>query len=211
MYDMPTARADKTEPFLEIVIVTFERVNQLMCLLWSLESQTTKDFKVRVIHDGSNPEAEQAVTQFSTKSSFKIRYDESTRRFNDYGHSLRQWGLQESLSAYLLLTNDDNYYTPNFIEEMIGSAKENNADIVYCDMVHSHVIKDLPNPIGYQTLITSENSCRIDIGCFIFKATLGQNVGFRSRGFAADWTFFEDMLSLQPRVVKLPKVLFVHN
>jgi len=198
-------------PVLEIVIVTYQRTSQLMCLLWSLECQTFSNFKIRIIHDGHHAETQSAVESFASKSSIQISYDESKIRFNDYGHSLRQWGLQESESEFLLLTNDDNYYTPNFLEEMFELLFSKKGDIVYCDMVHSHVMKDLPNPIGYQTLVTEEKFCRIDIGCFIFRTSLGQRVGFKARDFNADWTFFSDMISTKPEVVKLPKVMFVHN
>jgi hypothetical protein len=182
-----------------------------MCLLWSLECQTFRDFKIRIIHDGHHEETKASVESFASKTSIQISYDESKIRFNDYGHSLRQWGLQESESEFLLLTNDDNYYTPNFLEEMLETLLSKKSDIVYCDMVHSHVMNDLPNPIGYQTLVTEEKFCRIDIGCFIFRTSLGQRVGFKARDFNADWTFFSDMISTKPKVVKLPKVMFVHN
>jgi glycosyltransferase involved in cell wall biosynthesis len=199
------------EPSLEIVVVSFERVRQLMCLLWSLECQTYENFKIRVIHDGANLETREAVVAFAANSRIKIDYSETPRRLNDFGHSLRQWGLQETKSQYVLITNDDNYYTPNFLQEMMCKLTEDEADIVYCDMVHSHVMFDLANPIGYQTLLTEEKFSRIDIGCFIFNALIGKRAGFRTRGFNADWDFFSDMLQLNPKVTKLSKVLFVHN
>ena len=112
---------------------------------------------------------------------------------------------------FSLLTNDDNYYVPIFVEEIRKVLDTTDVDIVYFDMVHSHLINDLPNPIGYQTLITEPRLNRLDIGSFVFKTELGQAVGFKDRGFAADGVFFESLKLHNPKIWKIPKVLFVHN
>lgn len=197
---------------LDIVIVSYKRVKKLQTLIYSLLSQTRLDFSILVIHDGPDKETREAVASISQENkNIEICYLETQARFNDYGHSLREIGLKKSSSKFTLLTNDDNYYTPNFVEEMLGKAESQKSDVVYCDMVHSHVFHDLPNPIGYQTLYTEIILNRIDMGAFIFKTKLGQKVGFSSRAFEADWLFLEEMLHFKPTISKVEKVLFVHN
>jgi hypothetical protein len=170
------------------------------------------DFKIRVIHDGPGYESRNAIYQLREMyPEMNLSYEETEVRYNDYGHTLRELGLNTATSKYCLLTNDDNYYVPVFIEEVLENLSTTNSDIVYFDMVHSHKIQDLPNPIGYQTLITEPRINRIDIGSFVFRTSLGQSVGFNDRGFAADGIFFEAMKNLDPLISKIPKVLFVHN
>ena len=197
---------------LEISCVAYQRPKLLTCLLWSLASQTSSNFVVTVYHDGHNEEIENIVKSFkSNNPDIDITYYSSSERFNDYGHTLREMALHRSSADYLLLTNDDNYYVPIFVEEILREIDNENPDIVYFDMVHSHIMGDLPNPIGYQTLITEPRLNRIDIGSFVFRTELGKVAGFTDREFNADGRFFERMLEFSPKLKKIEKVLFVHN
>jgi len=117
----------------------------------------------------------------------------------------------DSQQDFCLLTNDDNYYVPIFVEEIQKVIKRENPDIMYFDMVHSYAFDHHPNPIPYQTLITEPLLYRIDIGSFVFRTELGKSVGFKRNDFFADGAFFEDMKATGARIVKIPKVLFVHN
>jgi len=201
-----------TDSFLEVICVTYNQVNQLRCLVASLACQTDLGFTLRIIHDGPNIETQECVEELQvTFPNLHITYQETSLRFNDYGHTLRDIGLSEAVQEYVMLTNGDNYYVPIFIEEIRKSIIAENPGIVYFDMVHSHLIKDLPNPIGYQVLITEPKIYKIDIGSFVFRRVLGQSIGFKDRSFEADGVFFEALKATGPKIVKIPKVLFVHN
>ena len=208
LFGTPKKRSSK----LEIICTAYQRSIPLTCQLWSFAAQTRLDFKVVVYHDGPNKEVEKAISIFKdSNDSFELEFRFTKTRHNDYGHSLREIGLLQSTSPFILLTNDDNYYTPPFVEEMLGPLERNEADVVYCDMVHSHKILDLPNPIGYQTLKTEPRLNRIDIGAFVFRAEIGKKVGFIDKSFAADGIFFESMLEVGANLKKIEKTLFVHN
>ena len=196
---------------LEISIVSYERPNLIRCLLWSLASQTCKDFKVSVYHDGPSDATKEIVGDFKKQIvDFEVNYFESDLRFNDFGHSLREMALNNCGTSLMLLTNDDNYYVPTMVENILSQDWE-NTDIVYFDMVHNHIIPSLPNPIGYQTLITEPRATRIDMGSFVFRTCLGKEVGFTDKSYGADGYFFEAMRDRGARIAKIRKVLFVHN
>jgi hypothetical protein len=198
--------------FLEIICVSYKRPIKLHCFLLSLACQTSNDFKVRVIHDGPDRETKKVVAMVNREyPHLNLSYEETHERYNDYGHTLRDMGLRTSESENILLTNDDNYYVPIFVEEIILEMKNKNSDIIFFDMVHSHKILELPNPIGYQTLITEPRLNRIDMGSFVFNGKIGREVGFNDRSFAADGIFFEELLSRTDKISKISKVLFVHN
>ena len=198
--------------FLEVICVTYNQLDQLRCLVASFACQTDLGFLLRIIHDGPNSEMRRSVVEMKQMyPNLRLTYEETLERFNDYGHSLRDIGLTNATKDFIVITNGDNYYVPIFVEELRKKIDSEVVDIVYFDMVHSHVIHDLPNPIGYQTLIAEPRMNRIDIGSFVFRRTLGQLIGFKERGFAADGIFFEAMLATNPKISKIYKVLFVHN
>jgi hypothetical protein len=198
--------------FLEIICVSYKRPIKLHCFLLSLACQTSNNFKVRVIHDGPDVETRKVIAMLNREyPHLNLSYEETSKRYNDYGHTLRDMGLKTSESKNILLTNDDNYYVPIFIEEISMEIIDKKADIVFFDMVHSHKINELPNPIGYQTLITEPRLNRIDMGSFVFNGKIGREVGFNDRSFAADGMFFEELLSKTDKISKISKVLFVHN
>ena len=120
-------------------------------------------------------------------------------------------GLQDATQEYCLITNDDNYYVPIFVDEMSKIVQFQNPDIIYFDMVHNYKFEDLPNPVGYQTLITEPRLDRIDIGSFIFRTQLGKSIGFTDRSYKADGIFFEALSAATTNIYKISKVLFVHN
>jgi glycosyltransferase involved in cell wall biosynthesis len=198
---------------LTIGIVTYQREMELRVLLSSLAAQRLLNFKVIVIHDGPRTETKELLEGIHPKLPFEIEFIETKNRFNDYGHSLRQLIIDKCDTEFLLLTNDDNYYVPIFTENMMQCIKDEDLDVVLCNMVHSHVFPELPNPFGYQALEVEPRRRRVDVGCFIFRTRLGKNIGWRDKGFEGDATFFEDLISQQPKPIlgKISKVLFVHN
>lgn len=173
---------------------------------------------MRVIHDGGfDEEVEAVVKAFSEMNpDVPISLEFSYRRHNDWGHSLREIGLRESKSELMLITNDDNYYAPVFFELLLPHF-EKGADIVFCNMIHSHrsPFKDKPfsrpRELPYRPFVTQPKKNRIDMGSFIFRTDLGQKAGFEDKSFGADGIFFEKMLKFNPIVVKVEEYLFVHN
>jgi hypothetical protein len=113
----------------------------------------------------------------------------------------------------LLITNDDNYYCPKFIELMVPPMKANEADIAMCNMIHSHDHPGCRPQPSYMPFETRPERDSVDIGCFIARTDWAKRVGFRDKGYAGDATYFEDLLSCseQPTVLKVNRTLFVHN
>lgn len=101
---------------------------------------------------------------------------------------------------------------------MFDEIRVHRLDMVLCDMVHSHIefvdgklryTKD-----QYRYFPTYPRKFMVDIGCFIVRTALAQEVGFRDKSHAGDGTFVEDLISRfggSIRIGKLNKVLFVHN
>jgi len=190
------------KPFVEFVIPTFDRIGPLRCLLSSLLCQTDMDWSAHVlIDDSDNKEIKDLVESFNTK---KIYYTRLGQRYNDWGHTPREIGKQLSIAKYVIMTGDDNYYTPNFIEEL-KSASDKNPGLIYFDMVHSHK--------NYSYFVCEPTNCGIDMGAFATRRDLAQKLRLNTENYMADGEFIEDFGKKFPmeKMHKINKVLFVHN
>jgi hypothetical protein len=75
----------------------------------SIQAQTFRDYEILCYHDGP-------LLDVSVDWPVPIRCTE--RRFNDWGHSLRDRGIREASGEYILHFNADNILYPNALEEI---------------------------------------------------------------------------------------------
>jgi hypothetical protein len=191
--------------FLSIVVVTYKRPDVLAVLMHALECQTQKGFDLLVMHDGPDMVTQRFIESHKNNWAGRLSYFQSDFRHNDYGHSLRELGLEMVGAEYILITNDDNYYAPRAIEHIEHVVKELKPDLILFDMVHSHK--------GCELMDTFPLGNEVDIGCIVVRRELAKNVGFGDKSFAGDFTYIKNIISSCPdiKIVKLPKVLLVHN
>ena len=109
-------------------------------------------------------------------------------------------------SNYVLITNADNYYLPNYLAAMVTAFTQPNIVAAYCaSMLHSYLAwKTIPCrlALGY-----------IDCGGVLVRKSVACDVGWRSFEHSSDWTYFSDILAKHPseQWAKVEDVLFVHN
>ena len=108
---------------IDIIAVTYNHGNRLKCFIESILSQSSKNYNLFVIHDGPDE-------QFGRLNYPGVHLIQHPARTFNFGHQLRDWALQNVVqSEYVLITNGDNYYTPNLVEEV----SKRNEDIIYFD------------------------------------------------------------------------------
>ena len=178
---------------------------------------TEKNWKLTIIHDGHNSDFMSLMESYHKIDPNRITFYCTEKRFNDYGHSLREIGLKNLEGDFVLITNADNYFIPKAVEFLNRAIVETKGevDVVMFDMIHSHNRpgnRDLP-PYSFFQVKYKRNS--IDISSAIVKNNLAAKVGFRDKSLAGDATYFEDIFkSKYPeklKCLKIPRVLFVHN
>lgn len=198
---------------LTVVCVAYKRYKEIPVLIHSFLAQTVQNFKLIVLHDGYDEKMHQILDGFKVKNPDVIDYVFTQERYNDWGHTLRELGIQMAETEFLLITNDDNYYCPVFVEKMFAALEANEADIVMCDMIHSHNEPGGRPQSAYSLFQTGPQRCSVDIGCFIARTALAKQVGFRDKSHDGDATYFEDLLASKEAVLlaKVSQVLFVHN
>jgi len=193
---------------IDIISVTYNQNENLKCFINSIKCQTNDKWRLFIIHDGPNSQLKDELESYGYLVPNKVLFIEHPIRKNDYGHSLRKWGVDNLASSeYLLITNGDNYYTPNMVDEVLKIKK----DFIYFNCVHSHKTPNNNNKQDYGYLDAKLHRGWIDMGSVVLKTYLAKNVGFNSVDFAADWFYFESILKLKPSIHKIDKTLFVHN
>lgn len=185
-------------PRLGIVVATYRQGPKLDCLLASLAAQTYRHQYAVVVHDG--PWADRPALPVPGELAH------TPARANQFGHNCREAGrllLAAAKPDYVMFTNGDNYYAPVFAEEAVWAAQSAQADLVYCNMIHSHK--------KWQPLKTELKRGRIDLGCWVCRADWVLAAPFAGREFAADWFYLEKLLARRPRVAKVDGYYMVHN
>ena len=168
----------------------------------ALIAQTHKNWELIIIHDGPNKQVEEWIEMMGDE---RIKYHETEKRYNDYGHTLRAIGLGYVTDGdFILHTNADNYYVPVFLEDMIAHIGDEDVAI-YCNMIHSH--KDYTVFNSYLT------RAAIDCGAILWDARKALELGWKSTEFHADWLLVEDAIKAygKERIKKVSFPYFVHN
>jgi len=185
---------------LDIIVVTYQQDACLRGLINSLQAQTVSDWRMFVLHDGPSKEFEHLM-EYEYSNDSRIKWLCSRDRHNDWGHTLRKYGLNHiGNSKYVLITNGDNYYTPVFIQEM---CLDTSKDFIMCDFVH--------NQLDYAVRIGKLGMGSIDVGSFVVRTDMAKKVGWTDTKHSADWTYAYAVSQHCKRFKEVRKVLFVHN
>jgi glycosyltransferase involved in cell wall biosynthesis len=187
-------------PRISVAVATFEQTDELACLLYSFRAQTYDHWEAIVVHDGPGPAGRAVVERIGDP---RIVYVETESRRGSYGHPWRDRGIAACRGDYIFLTNGDNYYCPVFFEWMLHTLTTRNADLAFCDLVHSHA--------QWAPLRCGPAKGMVDLGCYVARAALMKTTPFADHGFFGDGVYFEELRRKANMVIHVPKALFVHN
>ena len=186
---------------IDFIIPTYDRIDALRSMLSSLIVQTSNEWRATVIVDGKNDEVGKLIDSLNHPNIRKIS---TLERYNDWGHTPREIGKQQSDCDYIIMTGDDNYYIPTTVKEITRTIRMYHPDIIYWDMIHSHY--------GYSYFKCELRTHRIDMGSFCTISSIAKQIKLGTN-FAADGDFIETFRKRFPdaKKYKINKVLFVHN
>lgn len=190
---------------IEFVIPTYNRVDHLMCLLNSLCAQTNDNWVAHVIADCPPQGTLDKVMKYF-KGDDRFIFTILPDRYNDWGHTPRNIGLEMAKEEWVVMTGEDNYYTPVFVDEFLKVVTP-NSHFIYCDMVHNWLNFD------YIHLKSKPVMDHIDIGNFMTKSKYAKQLTLDTTLAAADGKFVEEYLRKFPTgtITYIKKILYVHN
>lgn len=192
---------------LKVICVAYERPNQLLGLIASFVVQTDPRWELNIIYDGPVPDEINRVKKVIQDK--RIFFANTETRNAKFGHPNRRAALESLIaedSDYVLMTNDDNYYAPTFVAQMLKNCND-NIGMVYCDTIHSYQSHDVTRSFLF------ENG--IDMGAFIVRFNIAKEIGFKHDHFSADGTYCTECRRMCAShgysIVQVPRPLFVHN
>ena len=188
---------------IEFIIPTWERPEQLKVLLQSLIVQTNPNWTGHVVIDGLTNDYFQVKEMYQNES--RVRFSHLESNYNDWGHSGRNYGLDNSQEEWIVMTGDDNYYVPTFVDNFLREGQK-GFDLVYCDMVH-----DLKNDM-YQPIPCKIVEGWIDIGNFMTRKSVIGDLRLITSSYQADFKFVNYIKKHKTnKISKIDKILYVHN
>lgn len=194
---------------IEFVIPAYGRPYPLLTIIGSILSQSNKNWKIHVVADGDFTGYGEIKNFFSGIE--KIKFTELNGPHNDWGHTPRNYGLKNATEEWVIMTGDDNYYTPNFVDTFLSNINE-QTNFIYCDMLHNH---ETHHTKPYTYFSSQPKINYIDIGNFASRASLAKEIPLNPKSFAADGEFVEEYLKLfcqnSNSIKKINQALYVHN
>lgn len=190
---------------IEFIIPTYNRPDHLMCTINSIVAQRSNRWKIHVVAD-CPPEGTLDKIMKYFEGDERIKFTILPERYNDWGHTPRNYGLEHATEEWVVMTGEDNYYMPVFVDHFL-SVVTPKVHFVYCDMIHNWT------NFQYYYINCEPALYKIDIGNFMVKRKLGQELKLNTKNEQADGVYVEEYLKKFPdgKIIKVKKPLYVHN
>jgi glycosyltransferase involved in cell wall biosynthesis len=103
-------------PAISVVIPTYNRAKALISCLEHLERQTTNDFEVILVDDGSSDKTAEIVSEFLQRTSLNLRF---VRQENSGPACARNHGISLARAPLTLMLGDDILGQPQLVESHV--------------------------------------------------------------------------------------------
>lgn len=213
-----------TDSLLTINAVTYGHTeSQLRCFIESVKLQSDARWHLNIWHDGPAPimsddnnfDLSAARTQkclFEYRDDPRVQIIFVDKRYNDWGHSLRELSIQATGTKYWNTQNCDNYLCPRFVEMFLYKMETEDLAFAWCNMVHNYAGAAFGLP-PYCMLDSQPRQDHIDVANWVIRTDVLRDLGFPFRSRGADGEFIEYMMRRMPTIAKgkLDSLLLVHN
>jgi len=166
----------------------------------SIVNQTLKEIEIIVVNDGSPDNSQKIIDKYVKKYPEKVK---SFIKENGGQGSARNLGLEYAKGEYISFVDSDDWLDLDALENMYNKAKEEDSDIVICDMsdLYADGTKKYFNCTKYNSVyeVTSSASNKI------FKKSILKDVRFLSRLWYEDFNFTTKILLTNPKISTISK------
>lgn len=188
---------------IEFIIPTYNRPKQLVGTIYSIINQTDPNWTIHVVADGEFEGLDEVKKHFEDYDN--IRFSVIDGPHGDWGQTARNYGLQNCNQLWNVMTGDDNYYVPTFVQEFRQFMLDDKYNFIYCNMIHNW------NRNQYKPIDSEIQIGRIDIGNFATRTQLARMFEI-PKTETGDGTFAV-LYNKRHRnsALKINKFLYVHN
>jgi len=113
-----------------VIVAVYNAEKYIKKCLDSLLSQTLEEIEIIAVNDGSTDSSFNIMKDYATKSA-KLKY---YTKINGGASDARNFGLLQARGEYVGYVDSDDFAKPNMFELMYNKAKENDSDIVECNL-----------------------------------------------------------------------------
>lgn len=193
----------------EFVIPTYARPNQLMMSIHSIYSQTVDNWKISVVADAPYDGLDKIIKYFEGDN--RISFEILNGPHHDWGHTPRIHGMMKATEEWLIMTGDDNYYFPCFLDAF-NQCIDDKTKFIFCDMYHNY------SGYVYHSSELRKIGQRyegIDIGSYATRTSLAKTIPFKKELHWADGEFAADYWNAYCKehgnIKKINRGFYVHN
>lgn len=193
------------EPLVALAVRIKYPSDRAAAFLLSMHRQRHANWRVVFVTDG--PDAPGPGLLLSSEfMRDRVEVIRTPERRGRWGHPYRQLGIDRCLelgAAYVGLSNDDNYYTPGYLEQMVAALADSGAGLAVCQMVHSYS--------GWQAIPASPVAGCADVGNWLAHAGVICGVKWEGDDFLADGRFVARLAGAAGQTVLVNRPLMVKN
>ncbi len=120
---------NNVSPLVSIVVPIYNAEKTLEACLNSIFAQTTSDYEVILIDDGSDDGSMAICEEFIANYGDKVRY---IKQENSGPATARNVGIDNSKGEYIAFVDADDVTAPNMIQTMLEVAVQNQVEMVIC-------------------------------------------------------------------------------
>ena len=125
------AAAAEKEPLVTVVVPIYNVEDYLAECLDSLETQTYQKIEVLLIDDGSKDGSANVAKAYEAKDP-RFKY---ISQKNQGLSAARNTGIAKAKGEYISFIDSDDWVEPDYVESMLKTAIENDADLVDCGFI----------------------------------------------------------------------------
>lgn len=187
----------------------------------SIINQSSKDFELLLIDDGSKDRSIEIARDLLEKSDINYRI---ITQENSGVSAARNRGIHEAVGEYVCFLDSDDYIHKDYIKLMYEKASEFNCDLVFCDYVQvdskdnilvASTTRYLDNFIDGRDAALKQLSCDITIGMgsALYRTSIikENNILFdSSRKYAEDVVFTVKALLNMKKIISVNEALMFY-
>lgn len=174
-----------------IVVPVYNSHATLPKCLDSLVAQTWQDLEIICVNDKSNDNSIDIIKKYQQKDN-RVKLVDHSENMNAGG--ARNSGIRNATGEYICLCDNDDWLTPNTIEDLVEASENGRIDFVasqWCQYWNEEKKVDMQNLIVGGT---KEENCNYALlnGCRILGCLIRRDIFYKNNLFFPEKTFFED-------------------
>ncbi len=131
-----------SKPLVSIVIPTFNRYENLLLAIESIENQSFQDYEIIIINDASTDERYNNLNKINKTKIINLEKN-SVRENGYFSDSIRNHGIDAANGKYIAFLDDDDYWMPNKLELQIGKLETGEFNLTCSDAFANNGMYDV--------------------------------------------------------------------